>query len=564
MSRITIEPNKPDSPKPTLTASPLSNNGLRHVARKSTSMSNQIHINRNRLSLQTQAYSNQPTQISTQNMTKNAQLKPNLNGEKMMSQLGTNGSNGSRLAQNSALTNTANSPDSNQKQFRNKMVSCKPFYQSKATECYPMVKDASTQIDLDEIKPSHSMVPVPVPVNVPIPMCMYQAPMPVPLLVPVPVPVPVFIPTTKKTYDRVQRRIKKLRKKLPSDPYEFEILLYAEKLARQEGISGFEDSSDGESETEPSASNQNQDIQDQLQLLQESDSSFKWTIGVKVFNTWLGKKIENVKCVSKLPNDLLKLKNEEINLLLAEFLSEVRKPNGEVYAPESIYYIGLGIQHYLQEKGRVESIFFDSSLFDEFQEALNEIAMRYKIRIDGDGQVASRIEEEILWETKQLGAYSPFVLLNTILYFNTKYFFLDKVEAHKKLSFANVKKHAKRNIGPNGEDYGKTVFLRYYPDFHGIEQVIYEQGENYENPLRCPVELYNFYISKCPESVKNRNDIFYLMPEKTSLPSSPVWFSSQPISDKMLDRMLNRIKMVKEVNELLLAAAPSTAPLIVQ
>ena len=42
------------------------------------------------------------------------------------------------------------------------------------------------------------------------------------------------------------------------------------------------------------------------------------------------------------------------------------------------------------------------------------------------GQITSRIEEEILWESKQLGAYSPFVLLNTILYFNTKYFFLDK------------------------------------------------------------------------------------------------------------------------------------------
>lgn len=66
-----------------------------------------------------------------------------------------------------------------------------------------------------------------------------------------------------------------------------------------------------------------------------------------------------------------------------------------------------------------------------------------------------------------------------------------------------------------------------------------------------------FYSS--PESVKNRNDVFYLLPEKASLPNSPVWFSSQPIGSKMLERMLNRIKMVKEVNELLLAASPATA-----
>jgi hypothetical protein len=50
--------------------------------------------------------------------------------------------------------------------------------------------------------------------------------------------------------------------------------------------------------------------------------------------------------------------------------------------------------------------------------------------------------------------------------------------------------------------------------------------------------------------------VFYLVPEKASLPSSPVWFSSQPLSVKMLERMVNRIKMVKEVNELLLAASP--------
>lgn len=206
---------------------------------------------------------------------------------------------------------------------------------------------------------------------------------------------------------------------------------------------GFEDSSDGESDTETNkhqnGSVQYQDQQlDQLQLIQnETEGSFKWNIGVKAFNTWLANKLDQVKLNSsilsnRLPNDLLKLKNEELNLMLAEFLNEVRKPNGEIYAPESIYYICLGIQYYLQEKSRVENIFLDSHLFDQFQEALNEIASRYKIRLDPDGLVTSRIEEEILWESKQLGAYSPFVLLNTILYFNTKYFFLDKVESHKK------------------------------------------------------------------------------------------------------------------------------------
>jgi len=94
------------------------------------------------------------------------------------------------------------------KQYRHKIVSCKPFCQSKATECYPNMRDASTQVDLDEIKLQHTIVPVPVPINVPIPMFMFQAPLPMPILLPVPIPVPVYIPTTKKTFDRVERRIK--------------------------------------------------------------------------------------------------------------------------------------------------------------------------------------------------------------------------------------------------------------------------------------------------------------------------------------------------------------------
>jgi hypothetical protein len=478
---------------------------------------------------------------------------------------GGGGGGGPTAITNSSDTTTTTTTTTPLK-FKNKMVSCKPFCQSKAVECVPSVRHASTQVDLDEIKLTHTIVPVPVPLSVPVPLFMFQAAMPVPIFLPVPIPIPVFIPTTKNTFERVQRRIKKLRQKLPADPYEFEILLYAERLAREEGLAGFEDSSDGsESDTaEPPHHSQETNLlkEQQQQQQQQEEGSFKWILGVRMFNSWLIATNTTNEDDKMKSSDLLKLKNDQLNLVLARFLHEVRKPTGEVYAPESLYYLCLGIQHFLQEKDRIENIFLDFSLFNAFQEALNDIALKYQIRINSDGQIISRIDEEILWESKQLGAFSPFVLLNTILFFNTKYFFLDKINSHMQLSFANVKKHSKRNIGPNGEEYGKTVFLRYYPDFHGlVEQVIYEQGENYDNPLRCPVELYNFYLSKCPESVKNRSDVFYLLPERASLPSSPVWFSSQPVSAKVLERMLNRIKMVKEVNELLIAAAPPPPPL---
>ena len=61
------------------------------------------------------------------------------------------------------------------------------------------------------------------------------------------------------------------------------------------------------------------------------------------------------------------------------------------------------------------------------------------------------------------------VLLNTLIYFNVKYFMLKTTEEHKKLSFTHIMKHFKkggtaipcsRNTSP-GEK--QTLLLRYYP-----------------------------------------------------------------------------------------------------
>ena len=42
--------------------------------------------------------------------------------------------------------------------------------------------------------------------------------------------------------------------------------------------------------------------------------------------------------------DILKLRADELNYTLCMFVKEVRKPNGEAYASDSILYLTLGIQ----------------------------------------------------------------------------------------------------------------------------------------------------------------------------------------------------------------------------
>lgn len=64
---------------------------------------------------------------------------------------------------------------------------------------------------------------------------------------------------------------------------------------------------------------------------------------------------------------------------------------------------------------------------------------------------------------------------------------------------------------------------------------------------------FSFFFSLFPvdssESVKQRNDVFYLQPERSCVPNSPMWYSTFPIDPGTLDTMLTRILMVREVHE---------------
>lgn len=42
-------------------------------------------------------------------------------------------------------------------------------------------------------------------------------------------------------------------------------------------------------------------------------------------------------------NDLLQMTADELNYSLCLFVNEVRKPNGTEYAPDTIYYLCLGM-----------------------------------------------------------------------------------------------------------------------------------------------------------------------------------------------------------------------------
>ncbi|KAF5289279.1 hypothetical protein FQR65_LT11900 [Abscondita terminalis] len=559
---------------------------------------------------------------------------------------------------------------------RNIGTLCKVNMQTKAVHCKPTI--CNKEVQTDEVKDKTAIVPIPVPIYVPCPMWMYSMPFPIPFPFPLPVPVPIFIPTTRNSANGIMKEIKKIQVKIPTDPFEAELLMMAEMVAGDKK----DDHTDSESEEEDTApppeeatfspepvdaSNAFGDdmLQMALKMATELDEPavdlegaltantitasqgsepaggaveeppeqaqpihhimerpsvrgrkrpgrppksggavskrgrrssiqidipimappqpppppsepvekpdanmcLKYTFGVNAWKQWVTTKNLELEKTSRrvklFKPEILQLTADELNYSLCLFVKEVRKPNGQEYAPDTIYYLCLGIQQYLFENSRIDNIFCDS-YYEKFTDCLDEIAKKFSVLYNDSHYIVTRVEEEHLWESKQLGAHSPHVLLSTLMFFNTKHFNLTTVDEHMQLSFSHIMKHWKRHShnqpGTTKMAGSRNVLLRFYPpqttntDTSQRKKKVYEQQENEENPLRCPVKLYEFYLSKCPESVKTRNDVFYLLPERSCVPDSPVWYSTMPLPKAALEKMLHRVKMVKEINVALLTS----------
>ncbi|XP_030615048.1 zinc finger MYM-type protein 4 isoform X2 [Archocentrus centrarchus] len=295
--------------------------------------------------------------------------------------------------------------------------------------------------------------------------------------------------------------------------------------------------------------------------------------GVKAWRSWVRqhKKQPQISDLVEVKEDVLQCNSAELSFGLSRFIKEVRRPNGETYSPDSIFYLCLGIQQHLFMTGRIENIFTDQ-LYSQFASEISGMLRLWKPKLlAGGGAVSSRVEESYLWECKQLGAYSPLVLLNTLLFFCTKHFHFNTVEKHQRLSFSNFTRHSK----PCSRA-GKVYYLRFQRSGAGASgseeterlrrrqveaEGDLEMMENVTNPLHCPVRLYEFYLSRCPESVKKRTNVFYLQPEQNVHTHSPHWYTSQPLDATTLQSMLTRILAVREVQKEQKAAchAPSSA-----
>ncbi|KPP68274.1 zinc finger MYM-type protein 2-like [Scleropages formosus] len=208
---------------------------------------------------------------------------------------------------------------------------------------------------------------------------------------------------------------------------------------------------------------------------------------------------------ARLKRNVLSLGAAELNHALSRFVSEVRRPSGDCYAPDCIFYLCLGIQQHLRENGRTDDIFGDPC-YEQFGQALTKVLKGWQPSVLPDGSLWSRVEERCLWSCRLLGAHSPASLLRSLVYLNTKYFGLRTVEQHLRLSFGNV--YGQRGGSPHACIRIPSISLERQVKTGSGKRKRKDEDEDgtadddgAAGASRCPIKkhechLYELYLSK--------------------------------------------------------------------
>ncbi|XP_064211810.1 zinc finger MYM-type protein 2 [Tribolium castaneum] len=258
-----------------------------------------------------------------------------------------------------------------------------------------------------------------------------------------------------------------------------------------------------------------------------SESEF----AIKLFNYWLVTEIKSDKMA-------IEMNSKQLCDALAQFVRETERPDGNKFAADTMYSLCLGIQRYLLNNGSDENIFYDPR-FQKFQKCFEKIVT---IEIP-HCLVGTKIQEDLLWETKQFGDHNPDVLVHTLIYLFTKHLKLSTVDQHMGLSFRQISSQ----FSNQKKNSRGTVMITYC-----VQNGCKKQNQTFilqrdvTNPTRCLMRLCQFYLNRCPSRKKLNDQCFYLESQGMG---NRVWFNTRSLSYARIEKCLNLMKTIKELSD---------------
>ena len=255
-----------------------------------------------------------------------------------------------------------------------------------------------------------------------------------------------------------------------------------------------------------------------------SDSSRrKWAWVLKVFDQWMVERNEAVNKISYSGEPLInenldEISDEQLDFVLARFISEVRKEDGQEYPGKTLYEMMSSIQTFLRVKCKRNVTLIDKTgcKFRSLNSALN-FQMKEKAG-QGIGLVVNKAnlitdeQEDYLWENGFFGSENAELLCHTLVWIFDIQFALRAGQEHRNLRFKNSQLSLQRDESGN-------EFLQYMEDISKtnngglshlrIKRKVVRAYKNLTNVERCPVELYKTkYLSHVPKEISD--NAFYL------------------------------------------------------
>ena len=236
------------------------------------------------------------------------------------------------------------------------------------------------------------------------------------------------------------------------------------------------------------------------------------------------------------------MNNTELNFILSVFILSLKKADGNDYTADSLFSLTCALQRHLELNGRPVSL-LDGPEFQKLRNTLDNAMQdrtRAGIGINKRQAGVITIEQEAeLWERGILGSDNPEKLLRTVFWIIGLHFGLRGGDEHRNLTRMNFKIEQdsdKRKYLLYTETVSKTY--RGGIKHRRVDPHTAKAYENFDNEQRCPVKIFEKYISKLPTTLSNVS-AFYFKP--LIRPKPDIWFASTPVGHNFLRDMVKNI-----------------------
>ena len=213
----------------------------------------------------------------------------------------------------------------------------------------------------------------------------------------------------------------------------------------------------------------------------------------------------------------------ELNRVLECFFASIKKLDGTEYEPVSLCALEAAIDRHLKEMGSPHQIFKDLA-FSGSRNVLegrgkylrNELGMG---KHPNKASSMTRQEEEILWDSAQLGSSDGRTLVHTMWWLMTMHFGMRSREEHYAMKIEDLVIRK----GDNNMEY-----ITFSENATKTRQGGLRKKERLITPKmfatglsRCPVSLFREYVRRRPESIREYGPFYLAIIER---PATEVWY----------------------------------------